>query len=115
AGIGSLGQLDQHRQSLFARRAIALELSLAQDLAVDHVVAVPAPGIEHHRALPGALVKQPGRCGKAFGADVDRLGSLRDDLITHGVRSSSISPAVALAEPTTPGTPAPGWVPAPTM
>jgi len=32
----------------------------------------------------------------------------------HGVRPSSISPAVALAEPITPGTPAPGWVPAPT-
>ena len=29
-------------------------------------------------------------------------------------RSSSISPAVAFALPTTPGMPAPGWVPAPT-
>ena len=29
-------------------------------------------------------------------------------------RSSSIRPAVATAEATTPGTPAPGWVPAPT-
>ena len=39
---------------------------------------------------------------------VDQLGA------GHCARSASISPAVALALPTTPGMPAPGWVPAPT-
>ncbi len=38
----------------------------------------------------------------------------RGEFVRHGFRSSSISPAVALALPTTPGMPAPGWVPAPT-
>ena len=47
------------------------------------------------------------RIGRRGGAAVDGQG-------IHLARSSSIRPAVAFALPTTPGIPAPGWVPAPT-
>jgi hypothetical protein len=47
------------------------------------------------------------------GGPPPRFGEDRSDF-GHFARSSSISPAVALALPTTPGMPAPGWVPAPT-
>ncbi len=45
---------------------------------------------------------------------VEGHGPLSGPLGVHPARSSSISPAVAFALPTTPGIPAPGWVPAPT-
>ncbi len=113
AGIGAFGQVDQLGQPRLTAIAIALDLAMPEGLAVDHVVAMAAPGVEHHRALAGALVEQLRRGGEALGANVDRLSGVIDDLIVHpacpfNMKSSSISPAVALAEPTTPGTPAPG-------
>ena len=47
------------------------------------------------------------------GGPPPRAGEDRHDS-NHFAKSSSISPAVALALPTTPGMPAPGCVPAPT-
>lgn len=113
ASVGALGEVDQLGQPRLTAVAIALDLAMPQRLAVDHIVAMTAPGVEHHRALAGALVEQLCRGGEALGADIDRLSGVIDDLIVHpacpfNMKSSSISPAVALAEPTTPGTPAPG-------
>ena len=90
-------------------------LRLPQRLAVDHVVAMAAPGVEHDAIVPGRLVEQPRRGGKALGALPHRRFTEFDNLVGHCWRSPIISPAVALAEPTTPGMPAPGCVPAPTM
>src|SRR5690606_26025186 len=106
-----------------------------QLLAVDLVVAVAAPGVEQPGGLPHRRLKEPGGGGKAPGTLADDLPAVLEYLV-HGwwvVRqdtrfrfegrlpsprlampgSASIRPAVALAEPPTPGMPAPGWVPAP--
>ncbi len=113
AGIGALGEIDQLGQPRLTAVAITGELTVAEGLAVDHIVAMTAPGVEHHRALAGALIEQLRRRGEALGADIDRLSGVIDDPVVHpacsfNMKSSSISAAVALAEPTTPGTPAPG-------
>ena len=86
----------------------------AQGLTVDHVIRVAAPGIEHHRVVADARRHQLGRRGKALRPLGDRLGRGQDQIAHAPARSDSITWAVALAEPTTPGMPAPGWVPAPT-
>ena len=76
-----------------------------------------------HQAKPPAAIddadtalRQP-RAHVARQFDVARIGrrgrAAIDGEALH-LRSSIIRPAVALALPTTPGIPAPGWVPAPT-
>ena len=97
--------------------------AVAENLAVHDVVAVPAPGVQP----PGRAALAPAHQAlgerEALGARPDdRLdlagqvgaGCDRDAHAAAFARSPRITPAVALAEPTTPGTPAPGWVPAPT-
>src|SRR5690606_32977799 len=91
-------------------------------LAIHHVIAVPAPRIEHDRALAHGRREQPRGGREAVRAGADGRRTMGHDLRLpgslsgrHASASCSIRPAVALAEPTTPGTPAPGWVPAPTM
>src|SRR5690606_2934260 len=85
-----------------------------QLLAIHLIIAMATPGIEQHDAAPGGRVKQAGGHCKALGAGLDGLRGMGRQLRAHACTSASISPAVALAEPMTPGTPAPGWVPAPT-
>src|SRR5690606_19607824 len=80
----------------------------------DHIVAVAAPGVEHDCAATGSRIEQPGRRGEASGAHLDCMSSVFHQRVGHAFSCSIISSAVALAEPTTPGTPAPGCVPAPT-
>jgi len=86
---------------------------VTQRLAVDHVVTMTAPGVEHLGVGPGLRIEQGGGRGEALRPLLDRLAAGRGQ-VGHGRKSSIISPAVALAEPTTPGMPAPGWAPAPT-
>ncbi len=86
-----------------------------QRLAVADVVAMAAPAIKEPGALAGPAVEQAARHVEGFRAVTDRLPGRGDELgPVHPRISSIISPAVALALPTTPGIPAPGWVPAPT-
>src|SRR5690606_31886203 len=74
--------------------------------AVDHADALARERVaDLHRQFFVARVLGTRR------AAVDRHAP---DRTGHWARSPSISPAVALALPTTPGMPAPGWVPAPT-
>ena len=92
--------------------------AVAEFLAVDHVVAVAAPGVEHLRVRACLGVEQRRGGGEArraplangFAAGLFQV----DGGHAAAPRSAIISPAVALAEPITPGTPAPGCVPAPT-
>ena len=108
-----------HRVGLEAREAfrrVAARLrGAAEFLPVHHVIGVAAPGVKHHRVLANARRHQLRRRGEALRACRD--GGLRfGDRRRHAApASASITPAVAFAEPTTPGMPAPGWVPAPTM
>jgi len=95
--------------------------SPAELLVVGLVVAVPAPGIQHVGAGSRLGVEDPGRSREALGPPLDRPPALLDDVSHHSAllvdqpsRSAIMRAAVALAELTTPGTPAPGWVPAPT-
>jgi hypothetical protein len=90
--------------------------AVAQDLAVDLVVAMATPGVEQIGVLPHARVEQACGGGEA-GRSAFYAGAagVQNDVAHPPCASSSISEAVALAEPITPGTPAPGWVPAPTM
>ena len=98
--------------------------AVAELLAVDHVVAVPAPGVEHLGVDAGLRRRTARRrrrsssspSGWSRGWTGRGRWRARRGGYGHAVapRSASISPAVALAEPITPGTPAPGWVPAPT-
>src|SRR5690606_16491621 len=90
-------------------------LLMPQGLAVDDVVAMPAPGIKHDGIVTGLAVKEPGRRCKALRPLGDGLLALGDDRIGHVAASAIMRPAVAFADPTTPGMPAPGWVPAPTI
>src|SRR5690606_19716234 len=101
ASVGALGEVDKLGQPRLAGGAVAVELIMAKGLPVDYIVTMPAPGVEHHRTLAGALVEQLGRRGEAFGANIDRLRGVVDDLLAHPEKSSSINLAVALAEPTT--------------
>src|SRR6186713_2522279 len=77
---------------------------------IDFVVGSAAPGVEHGDVVASRFVQEPARERKA-------LRVLADDGANGGVhdepprRSSITSPAVALPELTTPGTPAPGCVP----
>jgi hypothetical protein len=91
AGIGAAGQLTQFGQprrgiELLARRRIEAQL-----LAVDHVVAMAAPGIQHQHAAPHGRVEQPGRGGEAFRTDRDRLGGVIQQLVAHARTSSCIA------------------------
>ena len=88
--------------------------AVAHDLTVDLVVAITAPGIEHIGVFADARIEQARGGSEAGRAAFDTVTASVDDRVTHG-RAANISEAVALAEPITPGTPAPGWVPAPTM
>ncbi len=89
-------------------------------LVVGLVVAVAAPGVEHVGAAAGFGVEERGGGGEALGALLDDGLTVIDDVVHRTGpqplsprRSPIMRPAVALAELTTPGTPAPGWVPAP--
>ena len=98
------------------RRDVAgLAPAEAEHLAVAHVIAMAAPGVEHPRPLARRSVEQPAGRAERLRPVVDRVARTGDDLVAcHCPRSASIRPAVALALPTTPGMPAPGCVPAPT-
>jgi hypothetical protein len=84
--------------------------------------AMRAAGQRAHQAEPPAAIDDADAapasaaptCGPArYSADRRGGGPAVDGEALHA-RSSIISFAVALALPTTPGMPAPGWVPAPT-
>jgi hypothetical protein len=114
SGKGAVGRCLQFRQQL-ARRALNFGAPPhTQQLPINHVIAVPAPCVQQHCAAPGIGLEQPRRGGEAFRAGANGLRGMLRQRLRHQPSSLSISPAVALAEPTTPGTPAPGWVPAPT-
>jgi hypothetical protein len=73
ARVGAARLLDQPRQ--FGVRVVAGRGYVkTQFLAVDHVVAVAAPGIQHQDAAPGRGVEQPGRGRETLRADLDRFG-----------------------------------------
>lgn len=86
-------------------------------LTVDDVVAMPTPSVEHDRAFAHRPIEQAGRGREALRSDPDGLRGGRDRIRPPqdtSPASASMSPAVAFADPITPGTPAPGCVPAPT-
>ena len=91
------------RAATIAVRPIRLE---AERLAVADVVAMAAPGIEQPGALARPAVEQAAGDAEGFASPrrIDSLG-LGDELGRAFIRarSSIISPAVALALPTTPG------------
>src|SRR5690606_1067389 len=90
---------------------------------VDGVVRTAAERVDDRRAVGGPAPEQP-RCQREalrvlrdalpaqLGSDPRGTGRRRGG--AQRCNSSAISAAVAFAELTTPGTPAPGWVPAPT-
>ncbi len=84
--IGRAGQTFQLGQTLLATQAVALDLAMAQLLAVDDIVAMAAPGIQQHRALAGLWREQLGGGGKALGADGNALFGVIDDVMggSHG-------------------------------
>jgi hypothetical protein len=115
---GARGFLAQPSQALLRGARILAHIA-AKLLAIDHIIAAPAPGIKQIGADAHLLGQEPGGGGKALGALLHDIARKKDQMVTHAAlllcgKSSRISPAVALAEPITPGTPAPGWVPAPT-
>src|SRR5690349_21555888 len=84
-------------------------------LAVANIVAMAAPAIEQPRPFTRRAIEQAAGGTEGLGSVLDGLMSASDDLFAgHAARSAIMSPAVAFALPTTPGIPAPGWVPAPT-
>ena len=81
---------------------------------IGHRAHQPAPpaAIDHPDPAPGqGAANLPGERNVTIVRRAGRSAIDRDPL---QARSSTISRAVALALPTTPGMPAPGWVPAPT-
>jgi hypothetical protein len=92
----------------------------AQILTVANVVAMSAPGVEQPGAFARLPIEQAAGHPEGFGAGADGPFRIGDEALArrcggnHPSRCAIISPAVALALPTTPGIPAPGWVPAPT-
>ena len=86
---------------------------MAEGLAVGDVVAGAAPGIEQPTALAGLEAEDLAGEAEAFRSRGDGPLGVLDQPLTRFVHAS-INRAVASAEPTTPGIPAPGWVPAPT-
>ena len=94
---------------------VAPASTVSQMLNINQIVAVPAPCILHHGALRRVGFKQSGRYRKTFRTRCNTaLGIVYNTRLPHNC-CSSIRPAVASAQPTTPGIPAPGWVPAPTI
>ena len=116
AGQGGGGAQAQFVQLLASQHRVDADRAVAQHLSVDLVVAVPAPGIQHPGVVPDRRREQASGGGKALGPLLHRLAAVIQDGVGHAgcLASSIIRAAVALADPTTPGTPAPGWVPAPT-
>src|SRR5690606_19361724 len=90
-------------------------LCMPRRLPVDDIVAMAAPGVEHDSIIPRLPVEEAGRSRKALRALGDGLFAAGNNLVVHAMASAIISPAVALADPTTTGMPAPGCVPAPTI
>ncbi len=89
---------------------------MPERLTVGQIVASAAPGVKQPRPFARNCVEQAAGAPEAFRAlrdDFARRGDQRRT-IDRGSGHPTISPAVALALPTTPGMPAPGWVPAPT-
>src|SRR5690606_4679583 len=92
-------------------------------LQIHEIVGAPAPGVEHVHFGAASPRQDPRSEREALGVlrdDVRRLGFERQGC-ERGVhaaacflRSSSTTLTVALAELITPGSPAPGCVPAPT-
>ena len=114
AGEGRSGLGVEIIQRGLQRRGIHGARPMPHGLAIDHIVAITAPGVEHFGVGPRLLTEQ-GRCGgEAGGALLYRIAARLLQIGAHPFRSSIINPAVALADPTTPGMPAPGCVPAPT-
>ena len=85
---------------------------------VDRVIGATAVRVQHHDIAGDARRQEPRRECKALRVlrDHQRGVALRERVrgFGHGAKSSRITRAVAFAEFTTPGTPAPGCVPAPT-
>ncbi|MDR6177845.1 hypothetical protein QE393_001105 [Pseudomonas sp. SORGH_AS 211] len=79
--VGGAGQAFQFGQAFASTTAIAIDLAVAQFLAIDDVVAMAAPGIEQHGALAGFGCEQLGGRGKALGADGDALLGVVDDVM----------------------------------
>src|SRR5687767_3356940 len=101
----------------FAQRRdiTALAAPEARNLAIADIIAMAAPGVEEPRPFASRPVEQPACGPDRLRPGLDRIAGAGDDLLAgHGFKSAIISPAVALALPTTPGIPAPGCVPAPT-
>ena len=91
---------------------------MAERLAIGDIVAGAAPGVEQPAALARLEVEDLAGEAEALAARRDRPLRILDQplpRLAHAtIAFSSIRPAVASALPTTPGIPAPGWVPAPT-
>ena len=133
-GEESIGKQREGKLSLVhSRNHAKLAAFVVGDLAVDHRLGDHADdmaarrhgrfGKRTHQAQPPAAVDNVdparGQCfahfaGKLHIAWIGRRGRPAIDCDALHIRSPIISPAVALALPTTPGIPAPGWVPAPT-
>ena len=71
AGQGAL-RLPMHLGQPFRRGSPVIVAAFAQNLAIDHIIGVPAPGIKQHGPVPRGRIKQPRRQRKAFGTPRNR-------------------------------------------
>ena len=58
----------------------------AMILAIDNIIAPPAPGIEQPRPLAGLRVKQLGGHGKGFRTERDRIAGVSDQFRSSSYR-----------------------------
>ena len=87
-GQGSRGLASQRLEAEFGGTA-RLRI-MAQDLTVDHVVAVTAPSVEHHGIAAHGRREKARRRREALGAVPDGRLRLRDGEVRgHGVRHHS--------------------------
>ena len=87
---------------------------LAGRREVDGVVGTAAVGVDRDGVVRDRRGEQPRREREALRVLLRSSRAPASVRSAHVAKSSRMTRAVALAELTTPGTPAPGWVPAPT-
>jgi hypothetical protein len=81
---GSRSASPQEIETVHLFGAVIFLLVMAQGLAVNDVVAVATPGVEHDCVFTGPLVKQPSSRREALGAVGDCEFAAGYDRITHG-------------------------------